>query len=138
MTLSVGHIDIAGTDPAASAVFYRELLGWEVVVNDDLGYTGFSDGRIEGGFPDLTNGFDPVRNVLEVGDVLLYVEVEDDSLAAALDRARGLGADVLLEPTEVAPGTGDSLAIIRDPAGVKLALTYCERLHTDEARKDGP
>lgn len=129
MPLSIGHIDIASPDPAASGAFYRQLLGWETETNESLGYTGFSDGRLNGGFPDLVKGFEPVRRLLRPGDVLLYAEVEDETLEGALDRARGMGAEVLLEPTEVAPGTGDHLAIIRDPQGTKFALTYCERLH---------
>jgi predicted enzyme related to lactoylglutathione lyase len=129
MPLSIGHIDIASLDPTASGAFYRELLGWECETNEELGYTWFSDGRVNGGFPDLVKGFEPVRRQLEPGDVLLYVEVEEETLEGAVDRARGLGAEVLLGPTEVAPGTGDRLAIIRDPQGTKLALTYCERLH---------
>ncbi len=123
MSLRIGHIDIVSDDPAKSGEFYRQLFGWSVETNEELGYTGFSDGHVNGGFPDLTNGFEPVRNVLEPGDVLCYVEVED--LEATLAQAVELGGEVLLEKTEAAPG--DHLGIFRDPAGVKFAVSSCDR-----------
>ena len=91
--------------------------------NEELGYTGFSDGHVNGGFPHLRHGFEPVRDVLEPGDVLCYVEVED--LEATLAQAVELGGEVLLEKTEAAPG--DHLGIFRDPAGVKFAVSSCDR-----------
>jgi predicted enzyme related to lactoylglutathione lyase len=123
MSLRIGHIDIVSNDPAASGEFYRELFGWTVDSNEELGYTGFSDGHVNGGFPDLRHGFEPVRDVLEPGDVLCYVEVED--LEATLAQAVELGGEVLLEKTEAAPG--DHLGIFRDPAGVKFAVSSCDR-----------
>jgi predicted enzyme related to lactoylglutathione lyase len=120
--LQIGHIDIASGDPQESARFYRELFGWEVAVHEREGYTSFTDGRLNGGFPDLLRGFAPVREVLDCGDVLPYVEVAD--LSTALDQVRELGGKVLLEPTEAAPGVW--LGIIRDPHGVKFALSHCE------------
>lgn len=125
MPLRIGHIDIVSKDPAASAEFYRQMFGWKIETNDELGYTGFSDGHVNGGFPDLANGFEPVRNVLDEGDVLCYVEVED--LEAALAKAVDLGGEVLLDRTETAPG--DYLAIFRDPAGVKFAVSSCDRYY---------
>jgi predicted enzyme related to lactoylglutathione lyase len=120
--LQIGHIDIASGAPAESAHFYRELFGWQVEVHEREGYTSFTDGRLNGGFPDLVRGFPPVREVLDPGDVLPYVEVAD--LPAALLQARELGGEVLLEPTEAAPGVW--LGIIRDPHGAKFALSHCE------------
>ena len=125
MTARIGHIDIVSDDPAASGEFYRQLFGWAVETHEEVGYTGFSDGHLSGGFPDLARGLEPVRRVLEPGDVLCYVEVED--LDAALTRAVELGGEVLLEKTEAAPG--DHLGIFRDPAGVKFALSSCDRLY---------
>lgn len=122
MTFPIGHLDVASTDPAGSARFYGALLGWTSEVHEEQGYTSFNDGRLSGGFPDLAHGFAPVRAVLEPGDVLPYVEVPD--LAAALQQARELGAQVLLEPTQAAPGTW--LAIIRDPFGTKIALSHID------------
>lgn len=125
MTLPIGHIDIVSKDPGTSAEFYRRMFGWRIERNDELGYTGFSDGNVNGGFPDLAGGFEPVREVLEEGDVLCYVEVED--LDAALETAVELGGEVLLGRTEAAPG--DHLAIVRDPSGVKFAVSSCDRYY---------
>lgn len=120
--LRIGHIDIASAGPAASAAFYGALLGWRTDVHEEEGYTSFHDGSLSGGFPDLRRGFAPVREVLEPGDVLPYVEVDD--LAATLERVEDLGGETVLEPTQAAPGVW--LAIIRDPGGAKLALSHCE------------
>jgi predicted enzyme related to lactoylglutathione lyase len=118
----IGHLDMASDDPAASADFYSQLFGWKVAFHEREGYTSFTDGRINGGFPDLVRGFAPVREVLQPGDVLPYVEVAD--LDASLEKVRELGGEVLLAATEAAPGVW--LAIIRDPAGVKFALSHCD------------
>lgn len=125
MPLQIGHIDIVSNDPAASAEFYRQMFGWSIDSFEELGYTGFSDGHLNGGFPDLTNGFEPVRNVLEEGDVLCYVEVED--LEGTLAKVVELGGEVLLPRTEAAPG--DHLAVFRDPSGVKFAVSSCDRYY---------
>jgi predicted enzyme related to lactoylglutathione lyase len=125
MALRIGHIDIVSKDPGASADFYERIFGWEIERNDELGYTGFTDGSLSGGFPDLRHGFEPVRRVLEEGDVLCYVEVED--LEGTLAAAVAHGGEVLLEKTEAAPG--DYLGIFRDPAGVKFAVSSCDRYY---------
>ncbi|WP_370524147.1 VOC family protein [Cellulomonas sp. APG4] len=113
---------MASTDPGTTSRFFRELLGWEIAERAN-GYTSFTDGRLTGGFPDLVHGFAPVRRVLAAGDVVPYVETDD--LDDALVRARGLGGEVLLAPTEAAPGHW--LAVVRAPGGAKLALTRIER-----------
>lgn len=120
--LPIGHVDIATTDPAGSARFFADLLGWEVGSHGN-GYATFGDGRLSGGFPDVVNGFGPVRDRLSPGDVLLYVEVPD--LDAALRRVVELGGAVVLGATESAPGTW--LALVRSPQGTTLALTHIER-----------
>ena len=112
---TIGLIEFPTEDPAPSAAFYNALFGWEISPGP---YTMFDTGNIKGAFPDMLNGFPPVRAVLEPGDTLVYVDVRN--IDAILARARELGAGVLLDKTESAPD--HLVAIITDPAGAKIAL----------------
>ncbi|MGI8484427.1 MAG: VOC family protein [Thermomicrobiales bacterium] len=112
---TIGLIEFPTDNPEQSANFYHALFGWEISPGP---YTMFDTGNIKGAFPDMLNGFPPVRAVVQPGDTLVYVDVRD--IDAILARARDLGANVLLEKTESAPD--HLLAIITDPAGSKIAL----------------
>lgn len=112
---TIGLIEFPTDNPERSAAFYHALFGWKIWPGP---YTMFDTGNIRGAFPDTINGFPPLRAVLEPGDILVYVEVQD--IDAILARARELGAGVLLDKTVSAPG--HLVAIITDPAGAKIAL----------------
>lgn len=118
--LPLGFLDIAALDPARSAAFYEGVLGFETSAG---GHTRFRTGNVEGGFPDLENGFAPVVGVLKAGDIVPYFEPEN--LDAALEKVVDLGGKVLLPPVESAPG--HYVAIVADPSGAKIALTRIQR-----------
>ena len=106
----VVHWEIAATDPDAQADFYRSMFGWEI-----------GDGpimNIEAGLGAPEPG--PAGHIRQ-GDapgVSLYVQVRD--LRESLDRARSLGAAVVVEPFDV-PG-GPTIAAITDPEGIGVFL----------------
>ena len=108
----VVHLELHTQDPARATSFYRELCGWraERIVAGSQSYTALELG---GGF----GGGGVVQCSVHQPLWLPYVEVED--IAAVTDRARELGAAVLLEPRE---GPVGRRSVITTPAGGDLAL----------------
>jgi predicted enzyme related to lactoylglutathione lyase len=97
---------VGGEDAAAQHAFYAELFGWEVTPVESTGgsYATVRGAGIGGGVGAFQGG---------PSYVAVYVEADDP--AAALERARALGAEVLMEPREVSPGV--VAGMFRDPAG---------------------
>ena len=97
---------VGGEDPAAQHAFYAELFGWEVspVASTQDAYALVDGAGIAGGVGAFQGG---------PSYVTVYVHADDPS--AALDRARGLGAEVLMEAREVSPGV--VAGMFRDRAG---------------------
>ena len=109
----VTQFQILSTAPDATARFYRDLFGWTVDAANPMGYrqllTGSPDG-IQGGIwpaPPQAPSF-----------VQLFITVED--VAAAVMKAEGLGAKLLIPPT-VLP-QGDCLAVLLDPQGMSFGV----------------
>jgi predicted enzyme related to lactoylglutathione lyase len=107
------HFEILGRDGEGLAAFYRALFDWTITpVEEGGGYAMVDTGSSEppgggiGGFPGAP------------GHVTFYVGVDD--VAAALARARDLGATVVMEPREVAPGIES--ALFADPEGHTVGL----------------
>jgi predicted enzyme related to lactoylglutathione lyase len=102
-----GHLQLPATDPAASAAFYRAVLGWSV----DDGSGGFEAPGIIG---QLTNERAPAPD----DGPLLWLTV--DRLAAAIQAAVGAGGRVHRPP--FLDGGRRWLAEIDDPAGNRIGL----------------
>jgi uncharacterized protein len=108
------HFEILGTDGERLAAFYRALFDWTVMpAEEGEGYatvdTGADSGPVTGGigaFPGAPS------------HVTFYVGVDD--VAAALARARDLGATVVMEPRQPTPGI--ETALFADPEGHVVGL----------------
>lgn len=115
MSNRIMWLEIASTDIPASAQFYAELFGWPIVRDEQMDYTmtGFDDGS-------TGVGFSPVNEEqgVPVGDVLVYVDVDD--IDEAIARARELEAPIYMEKTEI-PTVG-WMAIFGDPGGNRIAV----------------
>jgi uncharacterized protein len=110
-TNPVVHLELHTGNLARACAFYTRLFGWQAeTVDAGCGsYLALALGeRIEGG-------------VAECGTCrplwLPYVEVAD--VLSATERARGLGAEVSLEPRE---GPAGWRSVIASPAGAEVAL----------------
>jgi len=106
-------IDVGTDDASAAKKFYGRLLGWEF---DDLptGEQGtYSICRLRG------KAVAGLYDLAETPGWGTYIKVGD--VDAATERARGLGAEVLVEPFD-APG-GGRVATVRDPAGAAVSLS---------------
>jgi predicted enzyme related to lactoylglutathione lyase len=105
--------EVVGKDGAALRNFYRELFGWnisEVPGEMDYGMVASDDAGIEGGIGATPNGGS--------GHTTFYVGTPDPQ--ATLNRAESLGANALLQPTEL-PG-GGVIALLADPEGHPIGL----------------
>jgi uncharacterized protein len=107
----VVHREIDAKDPARLRAFYGALFNWKIGEEPDM--------VVQAGF----GGPEPgpgghIRQSSRSG-VTLYVQVGD--LRASLDRSVSLGATIVTEPFDSAPG-GATLARISDPEGNHVML----------------
>lgn len=113
------HWQLVTPDPEAAQSFYTGLFGWTCDDDNALRYRRLaSEGEkgqgIGGGIwpaPPEANAF-----------VQLHIHVDD--LPTAVERAKELGANVILPPQELPEG--QSMAVLHDPQGVPFALTTGE------------
>jgi len=101
------HLELHTRDRAAARSLYRELLGWRAATVAGS-YLALDLGGVGGGI---------VECGTERSAWLPYVEVDD--VAALTDKARRLGAEVLLEPRE---GPAGWRSVVATPAGGELAM----------------
>src|SRR3954454_25375707 len=107
MSATIVYFEIvAGGDPADQRAVYGELFGWNVahVESNGISYARADGAGIAGGIGAFQGG---------PSYVTVYVHADDP--AAALERARELGAEVIMEAREVSPGV--TAGMFRDPAG---------------------
>jgi predicted enzyme related to lactoylglutathione lyase len=110
--------ELVTTNADAALDFYKNLFGWEVKGNFDMGPAGLYQmfGRDRFTYGGVMN---------KAGDTpanpywLHYVAVADSADAAA-ERAKEAGATLLSGPMEV-PG-GDRIAVLTDPQGAVFAV----------------
>ncbi|HZS47484.1 MAG TPA: VOC family protein [Blastocatellia bacterium] len=102
---------ILAKNPDGLAQFYSNLFSWKVDVNNSLGYRTINTESvrgINGGiWPSPPDGHSMVS---------LYVEVEN--VSSFVERARGLGANIIMPP-QMLPD-GEEIAIILDPDGIPV------------------
>jgi predicted enzyme related to lactoylglutathione lyase len=102
------HLELHTADRTAARALYQDLLGWRAET-------------VAGSYLTLDLGGDVGGGIVECGTPrplwLPYVEVED--VAASTDRARQLGANVLLEPRE---GPIGWRSVVKTAVGGELAM----------------
>lgn len=112
------HVELNSTDPVAARQFYQGMFDWEL---KDLPLPGGSDGQI---YTAINVGGGTGGGMMQQqmpgapSSWLAYVLVPD--IEAATEKARGLGATIVKEVTEV-PNMG-WISILRDPTGAMLGL----------------
>lgn len=108
---SLVHLELHTGDLPGACEFYAELCGWRPR-KVDAGGSSYLEIGIGGGV-----GGGVVECGIERPMWLPYVEVAE--IAAATERARALGARVLLEPRE---GPVGWRSVVSAPAGGQVAL----------------
>ncbi len=106
--------ELSSRDTATAAPFYSAVFGWEPKPAMEGSYTTFHLGDTElAGMMDM-----PEMVPAEVPSYWLpYFAVADTDATVAA--AKGLGASVLVEPTDIPPGR---FAVFMDPQGVSFAV----------------
>jgi predicted enzyme related to lactoylglutathione lyase len=108
MTAQLVHLELHTTDRVAARSLYRDLLGWRAAT-------------VAGSYLALDLGGEVGGGIVECGTErsvwLPYVEVDD--VAAFTERARRLGAHVLLEPRE---GPAGRRSVVKTTAGGEIAF----------------
>jgi predicted enzyme related to lactoylglutathione lyase len=112
----VVHLELHTGDQARASAYYARLCGWrpETIAAGSNSYLALEWG---GGFGGGIVECETARPVW-----LPYVEVA--GVAAATERARGLGATVLLEPRE---GPAGWRSVVAAPAGGEIAFWQPKR-----------
>jgi predicted enzyme related to lactoylglutathione lyase len=111
------HLELHTGDRSRALSFYSRLCGWrpEQVRAGGGAYTALELGAVGGGVVEC----DAPRSLW-----LPYVAVDD--VGRATERARELGAAVLLEPRE---GPAGWRSVVSEPAGAELAFWQPKRVN---------
>ena len=112
----VVHLELHTGDLARACEFYGRLLGWRTELIDSDGcssYRSLDMGGVGGGVVEC-----------ETARALWLPYVEVGEITQATDRARGLGASVLLEPRE---GPAGWRSVVASPAGAEIAFWQQKR-----------
>jgi predicted enzyme related to lactoylglutathione lyase len=107
------QFQILSKDPETTSRFYSELFGWTIDAQNAMGYRRIDTGSAEG----IQGGIWPAPPQAPVF-VQLFAAVDD--VAAAVAKAEGLGAKLLIPPTTLPEG--DQFAVMHDPHGMSFGL----------------
>ena len=104
------HLELHTGDRLRALAFYERLCGWrpEHVRAGGCAYTALELGSVGGGVVEC-----------EAPRSLWLPYVATDDVGRATERARALGASVLLEPRE---GPAGWRSVVSDPAGAEVAF----------------
>ena len=109
----VSRWQIISKNPDQATEFYCNLFGWSVNTDNPLGYRMIdtqSENGVNGGVWPCPPEGHPI--------VVLYVAVDD--VAASVEKARQLGANVIIPPQKLPEG--DEMAVIQDLEGLAVGL----------------
>ncbi|HKT05496.1 MAG TPA: VOC family protein [Rugosimonospora sp.] len=112
----VAFFEILSPDHERAQAFYRDLFGWAVAADPQMGGYGLVD--TGAGEHAITGGIGPSSETDRPG-VKIYIRVDD--LGAFLDRAEALGGKRVQPPTPL-PGDFGRIAILADPDGNLVGL----------------
>lgn len=109
MAHPVVHFEIGCRDIAKTQEFYKKLFDWKIEAMGPAAMIGKETGGIDGHITAL--GHEPEHYTI------FYVSVDD--VAAYLDKAKALGARILVPPVDIPTGT---FAWMQDPEGNTIGL----------------
>lgn len=113
MSNPVSRFQIVTKNPDKAATFYSTLFDWKIGAGNALGYREIATGSREG----CAGGIWPAP--AQASDfVQLFVSVDD--VTRTVERARTLGAEIVIKPTTLPDG--DEMAVLRDPNGLPFAV----------------
>ena len=115
-------VDTAQPDPAAAAVFYGGLFGWELEEAMPEGSPGsYLTARIRGGDVAAISSIAPGAPAQATWNTYIWVDSADDATA----KARAAGGSVLSEPFDVMDA--GRMAVLADPEGAVFCVWQAGR-----------
>lgn len=106
--------ELASNDQDRSASFFRDVFGWEVVLDPELGFYRVNPpaGKNPAG------GYIFTLRRAKLPFVSVYIRVDD--IRAMRDKVVAHGGYIVLEPEEPAPGS--LVCLFNEPSGVTFAM----------------
>jgi predicted enzyme related to lactoylglutathione lyase len=103
-------VDLSSSDPEASRTFYSQLLGWDIQVNPDPQYGGYSMATDAGvGVAGIGPKMDPNA------PMAWSLYIGSDDVAALAQKVTDNGGKVVAAPFDV--GDQGKMAVFQDPSG---------------------
>ena len=106
------HVELMSSDLDKSKEFYKTLFDWELEDVPGMDYTLVKVGEGTGG--------GMMRHPMPGAPSQWMAYVQVDDVAAATEKAKSLGANIVKPVTEI-PGVG-SFSVMVDPTGAALAM----------------
>lgn len=106
--------ELTVTDLARAKTFYGHIFGWTFSDSPSPDFVSIKGAGVPGGI------LRDLNKKAVAGDVKIFFAVED--ISATLERAKQLGAEVLLGETRVSPAR--TLAEFRDPDGNVIGIMH--------------
>lgn len=108
-------IDLASSDPAASREFYAKLFGWQVEVNPDPQYGGYTVAKIGG--KDVA-GIGP--KMMPEAPTAWSVYIWTPNAEELAKKVQAAGGNVIAPPMQV--GEQGKMAVFQDPSGAFISV----------------
>ena len=111
------HAELNSTDPAKAKDFYAKLCGWKL---EDMPFNDMTYTLIPGDQTQYGIGGGIMKQMMPGAPSIWVPYIGVDDLKKATDKARSLGADIMMENQEV-PNMG-WFSILKDPTGAITGL----------------
>jgi predicted enzyme related to lactoylglutathione lyase len=106
--------ELASHDQDGSAKFFREVFGWDVKLDERIGFY-----RVNApAGPDPAHGYIFTLKRAKLPFVAVYIQVKD--IKVMRDRVVEHGGHIVLEPEEPVPGSW--VCLFNEPSGVTFAM----------------
>ena len=106
--------ELASHDQDKSAEFFRDVFGWEVKLDERIGFYRVSPPA----GPNPTHGYIFTLKKAKLPFVSVYIQVTN--IKAMRDRVAEHGGHIVLEPEEPVPGSW--VCLFNEPSGVTFAM----------------
>jgi predicted enzyme related to lactoylglutathione lyase len=106
--------ELASHDQEKSAAFFRDVFGWDVPFDPDL---GFYRANAPGG-ASASQGLIFTLRKAKLPFLTLYISVPD--IDAKRDLVEQHGGFIVIEPTDI--GGGERICLFNEPSGVTFAM----------------
>lgn len=110
------YAQLQTSDPSIATAFYRDLCGWTVTADLPGAGPPYVEAVANG---EAVAGIMPLPAPGMPSSWLLYLAVDD--LDEAVQTAKGLGATVVVPPTDIT-AKGVRISVLKDPTGASFAL----------------